>query len=173
MKTEQDKKQYQKKYQEKYRLFHKEKRKAYDKIRYFNLSQDDRKKQYRKHREKRLEEKRKYYIEHKDEIKKKQKEYRMNHPEIHIAKSKRRRLTKLSQMPLDANKNLIIQFYKMSERISKCCGIKFHVDHIIPISKGGLHHESNLRVIPQMINLRKGNRLVNILQDKNFNEVNI
>lgn len=35
-------------------------------------------------------------------------------------------------------------------------GEPFHVDHIIPVSKKGLHEASNLRVIPAIDNLRKG-----------------
>lgn len=32
----------------------------------------------------------------------------------------------------------------------------FHVDHLIPLSKGGKHHHDNLRVIPAIDNLKKG-----------------
>lgn len=35
-------------------------------------------------------------------------------------------------------------------------GEKFHVDHIHPIVKGGLHVLDNLQVIPAIDNLRKG-----------------
>lgn len=35
-------------------------------------------------------------------------------------------------------------------------GENFHVDHIIPLSKGGKHETDNLRVIPAIDNLRKG-----------------
>lgn len=35
-------------------------------------------------------------------------------------------------------------------------GYKMHVDHIHPLSKGGLHHEDNLQILPIGINMRKG-----------------
>ena len=35
-------------------------------------------------------------------------------------------------------------------------GDSFHVDHIKPLAKGGLHTSSNLMVIPAICNLRKG-----------------
>jgi len=37
-------------------------------------------------------------------------------------------------------------------------GERFHVDHIIPLSRGGLHVYKNMRVIPAIDNLRKGNK---------------
>ena len=37
-------------------------------------------------------------------------------------------------------------------------GERFHVDHIVPLSRGGLHIYKNLRVIPAIDNLRKGNK---------------
>ena len=39
---------------------------------------------------------------------------------------------------------------------SMSLGEKFHVDHIIPLSKGGLHIASNLQVLEAKDNLRKG-----------------
>ena len=35
-------------------------------------------------------------------------------------------------------------------------GEDFHVDHVIPLSKGGMHVFENLQVIPAIDNLRKG-----------------
>jgi hypothetical protein len=39
---------------------------------------------------------------------------------------------------------------------SMSLGESFHVDHYIPLAKGGLHIAHNLRVIPAICNLRKG-----------------
>ena len=39
------------------------------------------------------------------------------------------------------------------------CPKGYEVDHIIPISKGGLHHEDNLQYLTISENRRKGNRM--------------
>ena len=54
----------------------------------------------------------------------------------------------------------------MSEAAAACIrreamhGEAFHVDHMIPLSRGGLHAWSNVQVIPARLNLRKRNRLI-------------
>lgn len=53
------------------------------------------------------------------------------------------------------NRDKIKQFYLMRNRLNKCTGIKWHVDHVKPLAKGGLHHENNLQVITAKANLRK------------------
>lgn len=47
-------------------------------------------------------------------------------------------------------------FYKQAVRLTEIFGIKFEVDHIFPISKGGTHEPSNLQVLPIKINRIKG-----------------
>jgi len=39
-------------------------------------------------------------------------------------------------------------------------GIQHHVDHIIPLSKGGLHHPDNLQILTAEENLKKGAKLI-------------
>lgn len=41
--------------------------------------------------------------------------------------------------------------------IYKNCPEGYHVDHIIPLSKGGLHYPDNLQYLPAVINMRKHN----------------
>ena len=55
---------------------------------------------------------------------------------------------------------LIRVLYETSKRISRCLGSWFHVDHKIPLSKGGLHCISNLQIIPGSVNLKKGSKLI-------------
>jgi 5-methylcytosine-specific restriction endonuclease McrA len=38
------------------------------------------------------------------------------------------------------------------------CPEGHEVDHIKPLSRGGLHHEDNLQYLPWLENRRKGNR---------------
>ena len=57
-----------------------------------------------------------------------------------------------SQTPKDADLKLIQSIYEN-------CPQGHEVDHIIPISKGGLHHQDNLQYLPQSLNRQKGNKL--------------
>lgn len=52
-----------------------------------------------------------------------------------------------------ANIELLVLIY------SKCPD-GWEVDHIIPLSKGGKHHENNLQYLPALENRSKGNRLI-------------
>ena len=65
----------------------------------------------------------------------------------------------LSEEDLDLMKSL----YEESSNKSKKLGIKFHVDHIVPlISKYvcGLHVPWNLQVITEEVNLKKSNKIL-------------
>ena len=46
--------------------------------------------------------------------------------------------------------------YDMRKRLSEITGIEYHVDHHMPLSKGGGHEPANLWVIPWNENLSKG-----------------
>lgn len=46
---------------------------------------------------------------------------------------------------------------EMLRQIYLNCPKGYHVDHIVPLSKGGLHHPGNLQYLPAIVNLQKGN----------------
>ena len=60
------------------------------------------------------------------------------------------------------DRSVMKTIYQMSNRLSKCTGIKHHVDHIYPLNAVnccGLHVPWNLRAIPARLNLKKKNSL--------------
>ena len=64
-----------------------------------------------------------------------------------------------------ADKNLSeLDIFVLSEAISlaklreKMLGIKWHVDHIIPVSKGGASNYDNIQVVPALWNRQKSNK---------------
>jgi len=63
----------------------------------------------------------------------------------------RRSLLKGENSPQIKQLYALRDFYK-----AMSLGDEFHVDHIIPLSKNGLHVIENLQVIPAIDNLRKG-----------------
>lgn len=59
---------------------------------------------------------------------------------------------KRNQTPVDADHKLIKEIYLN-------CPDGHEVDHIVPISKGGLHHQDNLQYLTVFENRSKGNKL--------------
>ena len=58
-----------------------------------------------------------------------------------------------NQTPNDVDIKSLQQFYAN-------CPIGYEVDHIIPISKGGLHTLENLQYLTVTENRRKGNKIL-------------
>jgi hypothetical protein len=56
------------------------------------------------------------------------------------------------------SKSIEAQLRLIALRLAQCLGVSFHVDHITPISRGGVHHHLNMRVIPARLNQIKYNR---------------
>lgn len=72
-----------------------------------------------------------------------------------------RKANQLRATPAWANEFFIEEIYDLAARRTKCTGIQWHVDHIVPLRSplvSGLHVEHNLRVIPAAENIAKGNR---------------
>jgi hypothetical protein len=53
----------------------------------------------------------------------------------------------------------IVKFYNKAKLLTEETGIPHEVDHIIPISRGGKHHQSNLQILTRSKNRRKHNKL--------------
>ena len=97
--------------------------------------------------------------EHEAEYKKKNK--KRDRPLANARYAKRRALKKKASVNLTPDEKLLIQeLYIQCKLISESTGIEHHVDHIIPISKGGLHHPSNLQILTAFENLSKGAKIL-------------
>jgi hypothetical protein len=70
------------------------------------------------------------------------------------------RAKKRKATPVWANSFFIGEAYHLAKLRTKMLGFPWHVDHIVPLKSKrvcGLHVENNLRVIPSVENIRKGN----------------
>jgi len=82
-------------------------------------------------------------------------------PLANARKAIRRAIKKEASVNLTPDEKLLIQeIYIKCKLISESTGIEHHVDHIIPISKGGLHHPSNLQILTAFENLSKGAKIL-------------
>lgn len=68
-----------------------------------------------------------------------------------------------------ANQAIIDSRYTAREFLKANTDIDWHVDHTVPISKGGKHHEDNLQVVPAGWNRSKGaNHCDRWIEDSNI-----
>ena len=114
-------------------------------------------KQYNvKHKIKNNEYSREYHIKNKVNINERQRIYRKSNMDRDAAKSAKRRFTKLKQTP-DLNAS---EMYRIGllYRWADILGSNFQIDHVVPLSMGGLHHPDNMHIIPRIQNLRKKDR---------------
>lgn len=91
----------------------------------------------------------------------KQKNKKRDRPLANARAATRRALKEEASVNLTPDEKLLIQeIYIKCKLISESTGIEHHVDHIIPISKGGLHHPSNLQILTAFENLSKGDKIL-------------
>lgn len=93
--------------------------------------------------------------------------WKVNNSGIINAINSKRRAAKLSATPSWLTKEQllsILEFYKEAKKLEMLTGIKYHVDHIVPLQGAnvcGLHVPWNLQVIPAVDNIRKHNKWQN------------
>jgi exonuclease VII large subunit len=139
--------------------------KEYSKINKAQLSEY--RKEYKKvNKEKALAYNKERYQNNKERLRAQMNEYKRANPDKFIALKAKRRAAKLQRTPkwLTADDHAKINFYYTeAKRLEKETGIKYHVDHIIPMQGdlvSGLHVPSNLQVITAAENLAKNNTFV-------------
>jgi transcription initiation factor TFIIIB Brf1 subunit/transcription initiation factor TFIIB len=120
-----------------------------------------------------------YYVNNSEQVKQKVAQYRADNPEkvkkcVNSASARwasnnrdkanallaKYRAAKLQATPSWANEQLIAAYYKEAKRLEELTGIKFHVDHIVPLQGklvSGLHVETNLQLLTAHENRGKSN----------------
>jgi len=97
-----------------------------------------------------------YYQDNKDRVLEYHHEHYQNNKDKYFAHSAKRKALKLNKTPTDANLEEIQLYYEVCVETNEILGgAFFHVDHIQPLSKGGLHHEDNLQILEASLNLQK------------------
>lgn len=98
------------------------------------------------------------YQDNKEYMKKQHKCYRENNKAKINASTAKRRSIKRNQTLDNVDKEKIMFMYKVAYEMTKEHGVEYQVDHIKPLSKGGLHHEDNLQILSRDLNLRKASK---------------
>ena len=78
---------------------------------------------------------------------------------IYIQRRKNRLKAQTPELT-EEEKRSIADLYQLRDALNKGAGcIAYHIDHIVPLACGGLHHPENLRVISSEANIKKGARI--------------
>lgn len=86
--------------------------------------------------------------------------YAKRNPEIYAKRAMFRLSLKAKAVPLWADEDDIQAFYDTAQKLNLETGIKWHVDHIVPLNSQivcGLHVSANLQVITASENISKSN----------------
>ena len=122
------------------------------------------KKHYEENRDKFSARYKKHYEESRDKYLARVKKYRQKFPEKKAALDAKRRSAKLERIPSwsnEADLKAIKKIYARCKRINKLTGVEHQVDHVIPLQGeniSGLHHSTNLAIIPAALNASKNNK---------------
>jgi hypothetical protein len=86
--------------------------------------------------------------------------YYTNNKEKFFNNNAKRRAIKQDQLHPDRDAIIEQNLYITARKLFNETGVKYHVDHIWPLAKGGPHHHDNLQVITSDINNSKNNNML-------------
>jgi len=123
-------------------------------------------KYYQSNKEQKKESGKRWYVENKEYKLNKSKDHYLNNKHLYLTRVSRRRAFIKNAYPKWMDEELewmIKEIYHLATLRNKATGIKWHVDHIIPLQGKnvcGLHVPTNLQVIPAKENLVKHNSFI-------------
>jgi hypothetical protein len=84
--------------------------------------------------------------------------YKKANPEVvnlYNAKRRARKYGSMAELSPD-ERSRIDAIYRQRDVVSEWTGLKYEVDHIIPLARGGTHHPDNLQLLTEAENRSKG-----------------
>lgn len=106
-----------------------------------------------------LKQGREYYEKNKEYILKQKRNYRQSNRGRSVERNKSNKRRDLEINGINRlTENEFLELKLLSEEASML-GKGWHLDHIVPLSKGGRHHPDNLQIVRASYNLRKNNNL--------------
>lgn len=118
-------------------------------------------KYYKNNKEKVATTMKKWRKNNKEKRAKYQKEWRQDNPDKYNSYAAKRRARKLNQSPVltEAEQLRMNLYHTICTYLNKTCDTpKWNVDHIQPLSKGGLNHPDNLQILTAKLNMEKHNK---------------
>lgn len=119
-------------------------------------------KRYRERNKKYLDQKHKEYVKNNPEkVREAKKKYEEKNPHIRAKIKTKRRQKERKAVPEWADHKKINEVYKKAKWLESLTGLKYHVDHIVPIQGKnvcGLHVWANLQILEASLNCSKGNK---------------
>ncbi|NIB42114.1 hypothetical protein HBA55_21085 [Pseudomaricurvus alkylphenolicus] len=83
----------------------------------------------------------------------------------------RSRAVELGQVPNDFDSEEVRRYYATAAALAEQTGVSHHVDHNVPLCRGGLHHHDNLSVMPAEANVLKGRKTLFECQQAAFSAI--
>lgn len=106
-----------------------------------------------------------YYYKNRNTVKAAHLEWKKKNPDKNAEHTRRYDANKRNATPqwlTKEHKQQILDFYKEAKRLTELTGVRFQVDHIVPLKNDivqGLHVPWNLQVLPYYENIAKHNKL--------------
>lgn len=76
----------------------------------------------------------------------------------HNEDTRKRRAKLKDAIPEDYDREGVLAIYKLAQKLSALTGVEMHVDHVVPLARGGEHNSRNLQILAAPLNLQKGSK---------------